>query len=85
MKIRSLVIAASLALASGTAFANHCPKDMAEIDAALARKPNLSAADMEEVKKLRVDGEAQHKAGDHKGAVQSLDKAMKILGIEHKS
>jgi hypothetical protein len=85
MKIRSLVIAASLALASGAAFANHCPKDMAEIDAALAKKPNLSGAQMDEEKKLRADGEAQHKAGKHKESVESLDKAMKILGIEHKS
>ncbi len=85
MKIRSLVIAAALALASGTAFANHCPKDMAAIDAALAKNPSLSAAQMDEVKKLRADGEALHKAGKHKESVETLDKAMKILGIEHKS
>lgn len=85
MKIRSLVVAASIALASGTALAAHCPKDMAAIDAALEGKPQLSAAQVDEVKKLRAEGEALHKAGKHKESVETLDKAMKILGIEHKS
>lgn len=66
---------------SGLASAAHCPADMKKIDAALAGKPTLTADQMTEVKKLRAEGEAQHKAGDHKASVDSLGKAMKILGI----
>src|SRR5713226_7018072 len=82
MKIRTLVVAAGLALASSVAFAMHCPSDMKKIDAALAAKPNLSAQQMAEVKKLRADGETAHKAGKHQESVDSLGKAMKILNIK---
>ena len=50
MKIRNIAIAVGLALASSTAFAFHCPKDMLAIDAALP-KATLSAAQMTEAKK----------------------------------
>ena len=81
MKIRTLIAAAVLALTSSIAFANHCPKDMAAIDAALAKNPSLSADKLAEVKQLRADGEAMHKAGKHTESMDSLGKAMKILGI----
>lgn len=80
MKIRSLVIAATLALMSSAAFASSCPKHMKAIDAALP-KAKLSDAQMSEVKKLRADGEALHKAGKHSESVDALTKAEKILGI----
>ena len=41
----------------------------------------VSAAQMSEVKKFRADGEASHKAGKHQDSVDTLAKAMKILGI----
>ena len=66
---------------SGAALAFHCPVDMKKIDAALDKKPTLSAEQMAEVKKLRADGEAFHKAGKHQESVDTLAKAMKILGI----
>ena len=66
---------------SGAALAFHCPADMKKIDAALDKKPMLSAAQMSEVKKLRTDGEALHKAGKHQESVDTLAKAIKILGI----
>ncbi|HEU0289806.1 MAG TPA: hypothetical protein VFR39_03535 [Burkholderiales bacterium] len=80
MKIRSIVVAVSLALASSVAFANSCPKEMKAIDAAL---PNakLSAAQMTEVKKLRADGESLHKAGKHSESMDALGKAKKLLKI----
>lgn len=81
MKFRSLFAAAALALAAGTASANHCPADMKAIDAALAKKPSLTTAQLEEVTKLRAEGEALHKSGKHKESVESLGKAMKILGL----
>lgn len=82
MKLSSIAVALSLALASTGAFAFHCPKDMKAIDAALAKNPKLSAAQMSDVKKYRADGEAAHKAGKHQDSVDTLAKAMGILGIK---
>jgi len=81
MKLKQLFVAASLALAASSAFAFHCPADMKKIDAALENSPKISAEQLAEVKKLRAEGEAQHKAGKHQESVDSLAKAMKILGI----
>ena len=81
MKLKTLVLGATLALLSGTAFAFHCPKDMKKIDAALAAKPSLAMAQLDEVKQLRAEGETLHKAGKHKESIEKLEKAEKILGI----
>lgn len=81
MKLTHLTVAAAFALASGVASAMHCPADMKKIDDALAKGPKLSEAQMTEVKKLRADGEASHKSGKHQESVDTLAKAMKILGI----
>jgi len=68
---------------SSVALANHCPSDMAKIDAILPIKMSkLSAANLSKVKSLRSKGEAEHKAGDHGSSVKSLGEAMKILGIK---
>jgi len=80
MKIRIALGIALLAFSAG-ALAFHCPADMKKIDAALAAKPNLTQAQMDEVKKLRAEGEALHKAGKHQQSVDTLEKAMKILKI----
>jgi hypothetical protein len=82
MKRTTLGLAAAMIFASGAAFAFHCPKDMKAIDAALAKNPTLSAAQMSEVKKQRAEGEALHKAGKHQESVDTLAKAMKTLGIQ---
>lgn len=76
---KTLFVALALALASSTAFANHCPLDMKAIDAALAKSPKLTAQQLEEVQKYRADGEAFHKAGKHADAEATLAKAMRIL------
>ena len=75
-------LAAALLFASGVALAMHCPKDMAAIDAALAKNPKLSEADMKAVKESRAKGEELHKAGKHAESIAELQKAEKILGIE---
>jgi hypothetical protein len=80
--VKRFIVGAALALASATALAFHCPKDMAKIDAALAKNPKLSAQQMSEVKKYRADGEALHKAGKHQESVDTLAKAMKILNVQ---
>jgi len=72
---------ATLMFTATTALAFHCPMDMKKIDEALAKKPKLTEAQMTEVKKLRADGEAFHKAGKHQESVDTLAKAMKILGL----
>ena len=81
MKFRTLIAAVMFALAS-SAFANHCPLDMKKIDEALAKNPNISAAQMSEVKKWRAEGETLHKAGKHAESVEVLGKAMKVLDIK---
>jgi hypothetical protein len=81
MKLRLTALAATTLFVAGTAFAFHCPADMAKIDAALAKNPQLSAADMTQVKQLRAEGETLHKAGKHTESVEALGKAMKILKI----
>ena len=78
MKTRFLV--GFLALASSSAMAFHCPVDMKKIDDALP-SAKLSAGQMAEVKKLRAEGERLHKEGKHQESVDTLAKAMKILGI----
>ena len=81
MKFRAIA-AAALFVASGAAFAFHCPADMAKIDAALAKNPKLTDAQAAEVKKYRADGESLHKAGKHQESVDTLAKAMKILDVK---
>ena len=80
MKIRIALFAATLALASGSALAFHCPADMKAIDEAMP-KAKLSAAQTADVKKLRAEGETLHKAGKHQESVDTLAKAKKVLGI----
>lgn len=80
MKLRSIVVAMSLALASSVAFANSCPKEMKAIDEALP-KATLSDAQTAEVKKLRAEGEKLHKDGKHTESMEALGKAKKILKI----
>jgi hypothetical protein len=79
--MKNTVLFVSLALASSVAFANSCPKHMKAIDAALP-SAKLSSAQMSEVKKLRADGEAFHKAGKHAESEAALKKAEGILGLK---
>jgi hypothetical protein len=69
-------------LVSSAAFAFHCPADMKKIDEALAKNPQLSAAQLAEVKKLRAEGETLHAAGKHQESVDTLAKAMTILNVK---
>ena len=82
MKFRSILVASLFALTSGVAYAGSCPKHMKAIDAELAKNPKLTAAQMDDVKKYRADGETFHKAGKHSDSLEVLGKAEKILGIK---
>ncbi len=80
--MRKLAVFAVAFLAAGSAMAFHCPADMKKIDEALAKKPQLSASQMDEVTKYRAEGESLHKAGKHQESVDTLAKAMKILNVK---
>lgn len=82
MKKAILAVAVAGLFAAQGALAFHCPADMAKIDAALAKNPQLSAAQLDEVKKQRAEGEVLHKAGKHQESVDTLAKAMKTLNIQ---
>ena len=83
MFIRSVVLAAAaLALQATVAVAGQCPLDMKKIDAALAASPQLSAAQLAEVKALREQGQEQHESGQHSQSVETLKKAKDILGVQ---
>ena len=77
----TIALATSFALVSGAALAHGCPKAMKAIDDALPAA-KLDAAKADEVKKLRAEGEAQHKAGKHDDSMATLGKAKSILGIK---
>lgn len=79
--LSAAAVAALIAVASAPALAGTCPKIMKKVDAALATSPQLTAEQMTEVTKLRAEGEAQHKAGSHSDSVNSLNKALEILGV----
>lgn len=74
------VIPALALVASASVWAGQCPADMKAIDAKLS-SASLSKEQADEVKKLRAEGEASHKAGKHAESMESLGKAKKILGI----
>jgi hypothetical protein len=82
MQIRKTALFVATMFATGTAFAFHCPADMKKIDDAMAKNPKLTAAQADEVKKARADGEALHKAGKHQESIDTLAKANKILDIK---
>lgn len=79
--MRKIVLLVGTLIMSSSALAFHCPADMKKIDAALATNPQLTSEQSTEVKKLRAEGEALHKAGKHQESVDTLAKAMKILAI----
>ena len=76
--MKKLIFAFVVFFFSSAAFAFHCPADAKAIDAGLA-KASLSSDMKSEILKLRAKGMEQHSAGDHKGAVDTLSKAMRML------
>ena len=82
--MRKLLTATAVVATMGFGFpalAGQCPKDMKQINAALSGNPSLSSAQMAQVKGLLAEGGDLHKSGQHKGSVDALAKAKKILGI----
>ncbi len=82
MVLRSFVLAAAIFALAAPALAYHCPVDMKKIDAALAKNPPLVSEQLAEVKERRAEGEGLHNAGNHGAAVDTLGKALEILGLK---
>ncbi len=81
--MKRILLAALLATGLATpALAFQCESDIAAIDAALTRNPQLSASLLTEVKVLLANGERQHSSGRHGRAIETLAKARGILGIK---
>lgn len=73
--------AASLLGAAPMALAGSCPMDMAAIDKAMSGA-KLNDSEKAEVTKLRAEGEALHKSGQHPQSMAKLAEAKKILKIQ---
>ena len=76
--MKHLIFALVIFFFSSAAFAFHCPADAKAIDVGLVMA-NLSNDKKLEIMELRDRGMDQHRAGDHKGAVDTLSKAMRTL------
>ena len=78
-----IVVAAAVLLAfAGPAYANYCPSLMSGIDETLQTASNLSSAKADEIKRLRDEGAASHRAGNHSESIASLKKALALLKEE---
>ncbi|MBT8768716.1 hypothetical protein [Metapseudomonas boanensis] len=77
--MRRLAIFLAAAVLSTPLWAAHCPADMAKIDQLLKTDPPADPTVLEEVKKLRAEGEALHKSGDHAESVKVLGEALNLL------
>jgi len=80
--VKRTALFVALAFATSMAFASTCPKLMKQIDDALPKATGKTAAQMNEVKDLRAQGEALHKAGKHAESEAALKKALGILGVK---
>ncbi len=80
MNLAKSILMAGLMSFSGLAAAHGCPNEMKQIDAAL-QVSTVEASKLDAAKKLRAEGEAQHKAGDHDASMASLKQAKQLLGI----
>jgi len=80
MKAKALLLA--LALAAAPALANNCPNEIKAIDAALPNAKQKTAAQMNEIKRLRAEGEKLHQEGKHAESMAALGKAKQMLGIK---
>lgn len=81
MKRLLAMLAAVFILAGPALAAVDFPKEYAAIDAALLNSPKLSAEDLADAKRYRVNSEKYYKAGAKNAATIELQKAAQLLGI----
>lgn len=77
--MRRLTLLLASLLLSTPLWAMHCPADMAKIDEILKNDPPSDQKVLVEVRKLRAEGEALHKAGKHEESVKVLGQALQLL------
>ena len=77
--VRTFTAAAVLVALAGPAYAFGCPGLIAEIDNALPTASTLTAAQLEEVTRLRDEGAALHEANQHNQAMATLNEARALL------
>ena len=78
----ALTLAATVAVAQTTAPTDNCPNEMKAIDAALPNVRQRTASQMNEINRLRAQGEKLHNEGKHTESMAALAKAKKIMGIK---
>ena len=78
----TLALAATAALAATPAVTDNCSASMQAIDAVLPKVKQRSAAEMNEIKYWRTEGERLHDEGKHPEALAALDKAKLRLRIK---
>jgi hypothetical protein len=79
---KSIIVGLFAMALAGAVQAKQCPADMKQIDAALAKNPELTSEQMAQVKQYRAEGEKLHAAGKHEESEETLAKAKKILKID---
>ncbi|MDH4611654.1 hypothetical protein [Pseudomonas sp. BN102] len=77
--MRRIAVFLAAALLSAPLLASHCPADMAKIDQILKTDPPADPAVLEQVKKLRAEGEELHNSGDHAESEKVLGEALGLL------
>ena len=77
--MRRIAVFLAAALLSTPLLASHCPADMAKIDEILKSDPPADPAVLEQVKKLRAEGEELHNSGDHAESEKVLGEALSLL------
>jgi len=77
--MRRTLLFLAAALISLPLWAMHCPQDMARIDELLKTNPPSSAEVTAKVQRLRAEGEALHKSGDHAESMRVLKQALDLL------
>ncbi len=84
-----LAVAGVLAFVGGPAIAAECKKDLAEVDAALAKvtsvhaeSSGVAARDIKRAQEFREKGAKACDAGDLEAGRFALDQAKSILGIK---
>lgn len=80
MKAKALLVA--LALAATPALADNCSNEMQAIDNALPKVKQRTAAQMNEINRLRTQGEKLHNEGKHPESMAMLARAKQIMGIK---
>lgn len=83
MNPRIILLAAVLgACAAPAAGADECEDLMVRFDAATAAGVAVAPGTLADARALRAEGQAQHEAGEHDDAIDSLATALDLIGVK---